>query len=1816
MFRPLLIAFPALLLAALLPAAARGDTASGPALDVVKSDARSLNLELHLIPDLPPDLPRLQLDEGLPLPFLARLFAAPPGAHPEVRVRTTAPAEFTDIEWPDAPLTDTYLPAERVTSEYLGVLRGVETHALRLFPYSYNRARRTLRVYTHLQVEVRFPESRPAKKAIAADPHSPWSVLLNADQAAAWQRTPRAAKAAQADWYDPEAPWIKLHLDADGLYRIYPKWFADFVEPAGVDPRSFRLFYLGQEQPLHVAGQADGRFDPGDFLLFHGRYRRDAAEMGATRSDAAPRDFDSLYGRRNTYWLTWGGAAGRRYTERSGAPVADYPQEGSFWTTAHFEQDLDYDALAKAPDDARDHWFWREPVRANKADVPSSALFPGDLLFPDLAQEYQARLRVMLHGFTDLGHHTVLKLNNRELIDDQIWGGKRQGQVELLVDKPIPSSSLRDGRNRVLLQVFADQEKFDWIFFNWFAVDYRRLYSAWHGYLEFSQPASTGHRIAVNGLRHRQVELLDIANGIRFTDVQVVSLASGFTATFEDLHDQESRYAIADRLAIKTPRGTLDLPSRWRDTAWSADYLIIAHPDLLAAGRRLAEHRQTEGLQTALISVEDLYDEFTYGRPDRNAVRDFLAHAYHNCRPTYVLLLGDETWDYRNIQGGGTPAVVPSLFYQSRGRGTAPSDFLYALVDGDDLLADFHIGRLAASSRSEATAVVDKIIGYDLDLPEGEWRNRMIYLANYHPKNIFTDPSDSLAARYTEPTGLASVKVYNTDESPIPNETGRAFVDAFNDGALLLNFNGHGSAGTMQFLFTLSLPDWGYLGQLHNGRRLPLVLALSCLNGLFANPTIEGLAEMLVNEPDRGAIAYISASAKSFVAQNDLLSDLFFQQFFTRGNLRFGPALDAAKAQVLAAHSSWVDAVLTMQLIGDPAQKLALASDPDYAPLALDLDEPLGQATLQIDAVLRNNGRSTLDSLAVVVLGHPTTAPPETLFAALEPPFAGTRTLSFAWPVGARRGPYRLELLLDGHNRIADLDETNNRLVLELDILEPLLPTPLFPPPDAALLEADLLLEAAVPLDGRDYQCEFALATAPDFTAALTAVQPAAAGVATYAPAGLGVDQAYFWRVRLHSNQAPGPWSPTRSFRLGAVGSTWHQRDAQLLTGTVEDLAADPAGQLAPSSRSLPLRPSEDTREDGFTVRDLQGSGVVVSDGTYLYAKRWYNDDSTIYPGIDFFTRIGTGLNDTFRSGNFGVLADSTTAGISATYHRDGHIYNESGKAFEIERIRASDGVLDTVAVPDGLLEWKYGRVTDGHSLITSDGTHIYNVAMSSEKGTRTEWRIRVFDPAQDWSIVREFTSPPTENGFTFEWTDGILADGERLYLIEWEGQRRIRMIDAFDGTFLDEWQSGSEITRIITGQYDWINNKVWMGDLWSSAVFRYAGLGQVSSGQITSQPIGPAARWGVLAVLGTGPLAVDVLVAAGDEWTPHPQLRDLAPGDLDLAALDATTHPQIRLRARLAAPSAQLSSWSVDFAPRPSLALSKAQSTLGPAGLRLEVQLRNLGPATNSAQLTLAQSNLDDPLRTLALAPLARGETRLAIFDSLDIPPARARLFAVVTTALPDAFPADNRLEIPLFFAGRIPLSFALWPAAGAFISGDPLRPDQGLLVEVPDLADARIELFVDGIATAPDSTLDAFPAPPRLLWRPDPALAAGRHHLEARVFSGADEIGRRKIAFRYGDALRIANALLYPHPVRQSTAFTYVLSGAAEVEIEIFGLAGRLIRRLGPFAQESGFQQVAWDGRDDSGAPLANGTYLYRIAARNEKREVVFRGPLAIVR
>ena len=585
------------------------------------------------------------------------------------------------------------------------------------------------------------------------------------------------------------------------------------------------------------------------------------------------------------------------------------------------------------------------------------------------------------------------------------------------------------------------------------------------------------------------------------------------------------------------------------------------------------------------------------------------------------------------------------------------------------------------------------------------------------------------------------------------------------------------------------------------------------------------------------------------------------------------------------------------------------------------------------------------------------------------------------------------------------------------------------------------------------------------------------------------------------------------------------------------------------------------------------------------------------------------------------MLSDSTSAGISATYHSDGFIYSESGHGYELERISVETGQLDTVAVPDGMLEWQTGHIDSvgGHALITSDGTYIYNVSMSSPAGRRTGWGVRVFDPADNWRLVREFVSPPTETGFTFLWTDGVIADGERLYLIEYGGQRRIRMVDAVDGRFLDEWTSDQDTTRIITGQYDWINNKVWLGDLLNSAIFRYTGVGSAQTGSAISEPVGPARSWESVSLeRGADELpGGQIQVEEGGEWVTLAGFGDLGSGPVELSGIDAVAHPRLRVRVDIADPTAaaRLEAWQVRYRPRASLLVADADARLDSAGrLGLRVAVRNLSPfAVADAELQIERGDGELVARR-SLAPLDRGESRVISLDSLVVPPVGVSLFARLAA---EAAATGPGFEIPLLFAGRAPVTFRVWPAMHVMTDGDPLRPDWGIVVTAPRIDGGHLVLSLDGETVEADSVLDGGPEGDlQILYRP--VGNEGRHLLRAQLFSAAGELGSSEIAFSISADLTIGKTLLYPHPVAQlGSDFTYVLSHDAEISVEIFSMGGRLIRGMGPLRLPAGFQQTRWDGRDAAGQRLANGTYFYRLRAVDENgHSAERRGSIIVLR
>src|SRR5690606_36868629 len=85
------------------------------------------------------------------------------------------------------------------------------------------------------------------------------------------------------------------------------------------------------------------------------------------------------------------------------------------------------------------------------------------------------------------------------------------------------------------------------------------------------------------------------------------------------------KYWAAATSALKFPYAIQqDTPSTLQLPVNGADYLIITHSEFLVPAQTLADYREAQGLRTAVINVQDIYDQFGYGIVGRDPIRGFL----------------------------------------------------------------------------------------------------------------------------------------------------------------------------------------------------------------------------------------------------------------------------------------------------------------------------------------------------------------------------------------------------------------------------------------------------------------------------------------------------------------------------------------------------------------------------------------------------------------------------------------------------------------------------------------------------------------------------------------------------------------------------------------------------------------------------------------------------------------------------------------------------------------------------------------------------------------------------------------------------------------------------------------------------------------------------------------------------------------------------------------------------------------------------------------------------------------------------------------
>jgi hypothetical protein len=355
---------------------------------------------------------------------------------------------------------------------------------------------------------------------------------------------------------------------------------------------------------------------------------------------------------------------------------------------------------------------------------------------------------------------------------------------------------------------------------------------------------------------------------------------------------------------------------------WGADYIaIVANVrGFNEAIAPLLTHRQEEGMRVATISVEQIFDEFSYGHRDPQAIKDFIEHAVNTWAPPgpqFVLLVGDATYDVTNrISGKNRNRLPTPIIHAGEASGYVASDGWYA--NDENGIPRVAIGRFPAQNAPQLTNMVSKTIAYEATLAEGDqsWRQEALVVADDEP--YFDETAVNLAA-YLDEGGYDVYRLHMSYDDRVRNN----ILSAINQGVGLVSYVGHGSESNWGDEAVFQSSD---AQTLYNGGRLPIFDTFTCRNGFFADPRNDSLAESLLQANGGGIVAAVAPSGSIPELQQLPLTMLFHEQIMAHGPQRLGERL-VAMYEAVEKTPALRQALAPVNLLGDPALKINLTGE-------------------------------------------------------------------------------------------------------------------------------------------------------------------------------------------------------------------------------------------------------------------------------------------------------------------------------------------------------------------------------------------------------------------------------------------------------------------------------------------------------------------------------------------------------------------------------------------------------------------------------------------------------------------------------------------------------------------------------------------------------------------------------------------------------------------------------------------------------------------------------------------------------------------------
>jgi hypothetical protein len=741
----------------------------------------------------------------------------------------------------------------------------------------------------------------------------------------------------------------KFYVEKSGVYRLDKAFLSQLGFNANVDPRTIKIYGNGgrmlpllnsipypndlAENSIYFKGEQDGVFDDSDYILFYAEGVDNWSEDSET--------YTNIYSDKSYYYITSSAANGKRISpivESTQAPI-------KVFTT--FD-----DEVAHEVDRVNIVRLGRKWAGEQFNINPEQSF---NFSFPNIDVSSPVSIKINVLAVSQKPTYFNVKVNNQDLgnvnLDALINGSYRYS-----TDNTFLSSLNVASPNVSVLMKYNNNGVPNGIGY----LDYITLKCK-----SFLKGNGFQYRFTVNevatsiGTAEYQIsnassigQVWDITDIYNVTSKENAGLPQ---MSFKTVMGENKNYIIVDNNNFYTPivdsnsnvinqdlKGTIFLNNQ--GVFEDIDYIIVTPQSLRGQAERLANfHRTYSKLNVKVVSLESLYEEFSSGKQDIGAIRNFVKYVYENAstpsrKVKYLCLFGDASFDFKNRIPNNTN-IVP--IFQSLNSDSISSSFIsddyFGLMNPDEGYVDSQIyrnldiavGRILASSETQADQLVSKIIDYHDIKAQGKWRNNIVMISD--DSDVQSDTGiqkdlDDLSNEITFSKPFMNVKKIHSDSYVQETTSGgqkypkvrEEFINSFEQGSLVIDYFGHGNEDGLSAEKIYYKND--ALG-LVNKYKYPLFITVTCDFTRFDNPYRDTGGEFTYWNPIGGAIAMVTTTRLISQGGGSNFNKNLSKYLFSYGSDVYPSIAESVRLTKVASGSIGNNVVF---YIGDPALQLAI----------------------------------------------------------------------------------------------------------------------------------------------------------------------------------------------------------------------------------------------------------------------------------------------------------------------------------------------------------------------------------------------------------------------------------------------------------------------------------------------------------------------------------------------------------------------------------------------------------------------------------------------------------------------------------------------------------------------------------------------------------------------------------------------------------------------------------------------------------------------------------------------------------------------------